>query len=268
MSRIGTRLQEMKAEGRKALVAYIVSGDPTPEATLATMHAMVARGVDIIELGVPFSDPMAEGPVIQKAHERALVHGMSLKSTFELVSKFRQTDQQTPVALMGYLNPIERMGYKAVAQAAAQAGVDGLLTVDMPPEEAGPLNDELKAVGLDNILLLAPTTTVERAKRITALASGFLYYVSLKGVTGAGHLDVESVRAKLAEFSSLTDVPVCVGFGIKDPATARAIAELADGVVVGSALVTKMADLADAGSDEIAQAVAEVVGSIRMALDA
>jgi len=268
MSRIGTRLQKMRAEGRKALVAYIVSGDPTPEATLATMHAMVAKGVDIIELGVPFSDPMAEGPVIQKAHERALVHGMSLRGTFELVRKFRESDQETPVALMGYLNPIERMGYKAVAEAAAQAGVDGLLTVDMPPEEAGLFNDELKAVGLDNILLLAPTTTVERAKRITALASGFLYYVSLKGVTGAGHLDVESVRAKLAEFSNLTDVPICVGFGIKDPETARAIADFADGVIVGSALVTKMGDLAHADSNEIADTVAELVGSIRVALDA
>jgi tryptophan synthase alpha chain len=268
MSRIGTRLQEMKAQGRKALVAYIVNGDPYPEATLPAMHAMVAQGVDIIELGVPFSDPMAEGPVIQKGHERALVHGTSLKSTFELVREFRETNKETPVVLMGYLNPIERMGYKAVAEAAAQAGVDGLLTVDLPPEEAAPLKEELASVRLDNILLLAPTTTVERARRITALATGFLYYVSLKGVTGAGHLDVDAVKAKLAEFGQLTELPMCVGFGIKDPATARAVADLADGVVIGSVLVAKVGDLVEASSDTIAAAVGDIIGSIRMALDA
>ncbi|MDQ2075535.1 tryptophan synthase subunit alpha [Marinimicrobium sp. ABcell2] len=268
MSRIGTRLQDMKAHGRKALVAYIVNGDPYPEATLPAMHAMVAQGVDIIELGVPFSDPMAEGPVIQKGHERALVHGTSLKGTFELVREFRKTNSETPVVLMGYLNPIERMGYKTVAETAAAAGVDGLLTVDLPPEEAAPLKSELTAVGLDNILLLAPTTTVERARRVTALATGFLYYVSLKGVTGAGHLDVDAVKSKLAEFGQLTELPMCVGFGIKDPATARAVADLADGVVIGSVLVSKMGDLADASADDIAAAVGDIVGSIRLALDA
>lgn len=267
MSRIAKRLQDLKADGRKALVAYIVSGDPNPEATLPTMHAMAEQGADIIELGVPFSDPMAEGPVIQKGHERALAHRTSLRSTLEVVRAFRETNAETPVVLMGYVNPIERMGYQAIAEQASAAGVDGLLTVDLPPEEAVPLKRELEAVGMDNILLLAPTTSVERAQRVAALASGFLYYVSLKGVTGAGHLDVEAIKRKLAEFGQLTDLPLCVGFGIKDPATARAVSDLADGVVVGSVLVNKMGAMEEAAASDIAAAVGAIVGGIRRALD-
>ncbi len=267
MSRIATRLDQAKKDGRKILVTYIVNGDPHPEATVPTMHALVAQGVDVIELGVPFSDPMAEGPVIQKGHERALAHQVSLRSTLETVRQFRQTNDQTPVVLMGYANPIERFGYQALARAAAEAGIDGLLTVDLPPEEVGDLKQELDAVGLDNIFLLAPTTKPERARKIAEYASGFLYYVSLKGVTGAGHLDVAEIKAKLAAFGELTNLPLCVGFGIKDPDTAKAVAQLADGVVVGSVLVEKMGALEGRSADEIATAVGDIAGAIRQALD-
>lgn len=267
MSRIQQRVAEAKSAGKKLLVAYIVNGDPQPEVTLPTLKAMVAKGVDVIELGVPFSDPMAEGPVIQKGHERALVHSTSLKGTLEIVRQFRQTDSKTPIILMGYANPVERFGYQEFAKAAAEAGVDGLLTVDLPPEEVQILKGALDEVGLDNIFLLAPTTTVERARRIAEHASGFLYYVSLKGVTGAGHLDVEDVRAKLAAFGELTDLPMCVGFGIKDAATAKAIAELADGVVVGSVLVDKMGSLAGQPAEVVAAAVGDIIGGMRTAID-
>lgn len=267
MSRISQRLNQAKASGKKILVAYVVNGDPFPQATLPTLHAMVAQGVDVIELGVPFSDPMAEGPVIQKGHERALEHGTSLKGTLEIVKQFRATNNTTPIVLMGYANPVERFGYAGFAKAAASAGVDGLLTVDLPPEEVVVLKAELDANGLDNIFLLAPTTTVERAKKIAAHASGFLYYVSLKGVTGAGHLDVDSVKSKLAEFGQLTDLPVCVGFGIKDPETAKAIAGLADGVVIGSVLVDKMGAQADKTAEEIAASVGDIISGIRKAID-
>lgn len=267
MSRIAQRLSQAKTAGKKILVAYIVNGDPHPQATLPVMHALVEQGVDVIELGVPFSDPMAEGPVIQKGHERALAHHISLKGTLDIVQQFRRTNSTTPVVLMGYANPVERFGYAAFAQAAAAAGVDGLLTVDLPPEEVVELKVHLDAQGLDNIFLLAPTTTVARAQKIAAHATGFLYYVSLKGVTGAGHLDVDSVKSKLAEFGQLTDLPVCVGFGIKDPETAKAVAALADGVVVGSVLVDKMGSMADQSAEHIAAAVGDIVGGIRRALD-
>ncbi len=267
MSRISQRLNQAKASGKKILVAYVVNGDPFPQATLPTLHAMVAHGVDVIELGVPFSDPMAEGPVIQKGHERALEHGTSLKGTLEIVKQFRATNNSTPIVLMGYANPVERFGYTEFAKAAADAGVDGLLTVDLPPEEVVVLKAELDANGLDNIFLLAPTTTVERAKKIAAHASGFLYYVSLKGVTGAGHLDVTAVKTKLAEFGKLTDLPVCVGFGIKDPETAKAVAGLADGVVIGSVLVDKMGAQADKNAEDIAASVGDIISSIRKAID-
>lgn len=267
MSRISQRLNQAKASGKKILVAYVVNGDPFPQATLPTLHAMVEQGVDVIELGVPFSDPMAEGPVIQKGHERALEHGTSLKGTLEIVKQFRATDNTTPVVLMGYANPVERFGYAEFARAAAEAGVDGLLTVDLPPEEVAVLKAELDANGLDNIFLLAPTTTVDRAKKIAAHASGFLYYVSLKGVTGAGHLDVAAVRAKLDEFGQLTDLPVCVGFGIKDPEMAKAIAGLADGVVIGSVLVDRMGAQADKKAEEIAASVGDIISSIRTAIN-
>lgn len=267
MSRIAKRLQDLRSRGRKALVTYIVNGDPYPEATLPTMHELVRQGADIIELGVPFSDPMAEGPVIQRGHERALKHGISLRGTLELVKRFRETDRETPVVLMGYANPIERMGYDTIARLSAESGVDGLLTVDLPPEEAVPLKKELEAVDVDNILLLAPTTSVERARRVAGIASGFIYYVSLKGVTGAGHLDVSSVKAKLDEFGQLTDLPLCIGFGIKGPDTAKQLAALGDGVVIGSVLVNRMGELHDQSAEQIAEAVGAIVGPIRKGLD-
>ncbi len=267
MNRITARLEALKTEGRKALVTYIVCGDPAPEATLPTMHELVAQGADIIELGVPFSDPMADGPVIQLAHERALAHNISLTDALAVVEEFRQTDSDTPVVLMGYANPVERMGYQTVAQRAQAAGVDGFLTVDLPPEEAADFNAELAAVDLKNVFLLAPTTSEARAQRIIPLASGFLYYVSLKGVTGAGHLDIDSVVEKVTEIRQLTDLPLCVGFGIKDGDSARQVAAVSDGVVVGSALVGTMGALSDASPADVARATGAILAPIRKALD-
>lgn len=265
MNRITQRLQALKDEGRKALATYIVCGDPVLEATLPAMHQLVKSGADILELGVPFSDPMAEGPTIQRAHERALKHHTSLKQTLEVVREFRRTDASTPVVLMGYANPVERFGYSAFATAAADAGVDGLLTVDFPPEEAEALNAELKKAGIENIFLIAPTTTETRIKHVASLASGFLYYVSLKGVTGASNLDTSSVQDKLAVIRRHSPLPILVGFGIKDAASAQALGNVADGVVIGSALVEAMAS---AGSqDAIAVALDERLAPVRAGLD-
>jgi tryptophan synthase alpha chain len=259
MSRIAACLATLSQQQKKALVPYIVAGDPDYATTLAALQAMVKAGADILEVGVPFSDPMAEGPVIQKGHERALASGMSMLKVLDLVREFRQTDNNTPIVLMGYANPVERMGYAAFADAASAAGVDGLLVVDIPAEEATDLNRELKRVGIDNIYLLAPTTTDDRAKKTCELATGYLYYVSLKGVTGAGNLDIDAVQNKVEHFRRFTSLPICVGFGIKDAETARAIAVCADGVVVGSVLVEKMAAQ---GKDSVA-AVAAIIDSMR-----
>ena len=266
-NRISAKLAALKAANKKALVSYIVVGDPRPAVSLAAMQALVKSGTDIIELGIPFSDPMAEGPVIQKGHERALAHGVSLRLTFKLVEEFRKHDNETPVVLMGYANPIEHIGYKEFAKIAALAGVDGVLTVDLPPEELEGFNEELKANNMHNIFLLAPTSSNERIKRISQAASGFLYYVSLKGVTGAGNLNVESVKQKLQEIRAHSDLPVLVGFGIKNAENARAIGELADGVVVGSLLVNAMGEHADATTEEICKQLQEHVSSIRSGLD-
>lgn len=269
MSRIKSCLQELAAQNKKALVPYIVCGDPTLETTLPAMQSLVQAGANIIELGVPFSDPMAEGPVIQKAHERALVHHTSLRSALKIVRQFRETDNKTPVVLMGYANPVERMGYAEFAQQASAAGIDGVLTVDLPPEEASDLNIELKKVGMDNIFLLAPTTTPDRAKQICEMATGYLYYVSLKGVTGAGNLDMDEVKNKVSEFRKFTSLPICVGFGIKDAASAKRIADVADGAVVGSVLVEKMASLHANHAPYfcIADALANILGDMRRAID-
>lgn len=272
MSRITQCLQGLQAEGRKALIPYLVAGDPNPEFTVPMMHELVAKGADIIELGIPFSDPMAEGPVIQLAHERALEYHVSLTHAMEMVAEFRQSNQHTPVVLMGYANPVYHMGFERFAKAASAAGIDGLLTVDMPPEEADELNAALKAAAIDAIYLIAPTTTRQRIKSIAEHATGYLYYVSLKGVTGAGHLDIESVRAKLLEIKSITALPITVGFGIKDAETAAAISTVAQGVVVGSALVKKTIELfqADAskGGVAIAQQAAQLIADMRKAMDA
>lgn len=265
MNRITKKIQALKQQQRKALITYIVNGDPTPEITLASLHALVDAGADILEIGVPFSDPMAEGPVIQRGHERALAHGTSLRGTLELVKAFREQNQDTPVVLMGYANPVERMGYAEFAQAAAEVGVDGLLTVDLPPEEAEDLHSQLQERGLESIFLLAPTSTDERVKRVAELAGGFIYYVSLKGVTGASHLDISSVKEKLAVISRYSELPVMVGFGIKDGLSAQAVSSYADGVVVGSALVEVMGS--GHSQTQILEGLSTKVASIRAALD-
>lgn len=227
---------------RKALIPFITAGDPQPAFTVPLMHALVSAGANIIELGVPFSDPMADGPVIQAADERALEHHVGLHHVLDMVKEFREQDNETPVVLMGYLNPIEIMGYARFAEQASEAGVDGALVVDMPPEEAGEFNELMQQHDLNTIFLISPTTDAKRIALINRFASGYLYYVSLKGVTGANTLDVDSVAEKLQEIRSITDLPVGVGFGIKDGETAQAVARVADAVVVGSALVKQIAE--------------------------
>jgi tryptophan synthase alpha chain len=266
MSRLAEKFAELKAQGRKALIPFITAGDPQPSFTVPMLHAMVEAGADVIELGVPFSDPMADGPVIQRASERALAHRVGLRKVLELVAEFRKTDSKTPIVLMGYLNPIEIMGYQAFADAARQADVDGVLTVDLPPEEAETCVALLSERGIDQIFLLAPNTTAERIQRMDAAGSGYLYYVSLKGVTGAGHLDSADVEAKLQLIRQHTALPVGVGFGVKDAVTARVISRIADGVVVGSALISRI----EANLDDAAKAKQEIVAllqSMRQAMD-
>lgn len=265
MSRIANCLAQLKQQNKKALVPYFVAGDPQLELCVPMMHALVEAGADIIELGVPFSDPMAEGPVIQMAHERALVHNTSLRDVLSCVKQFREKDATTPVVLMGYANPVEVMGYEAFAQKAQESGVDGVLTVDMPPEEATDFIAALKRHGLDNIFLIAPTTTEDRIRLIAGKASGYLYYVSLKGVTGAGNLDVQSVVEKVELIQSITNLPLCVGFGIKDADSAQKIAQIADGAVVGSALVDRMVSAKNAA--EALQNTKTFLQSLRQAID-
>ena len=267
--RMKKRFAELAGVGRKAVIPYIVAGDPAPGITVALMHRLVEAGADIIELGVPFSDPMAEGPTIQRGHERALEHGIRLCDALDMVASFRERDSETPVLLMGYANPVLGMGVEVFADRAQAAGLDALLTVDMPPEEVEPLNRELKRVGLDNIFLVAPTTPAARVEKITQVATGFVYYVSLKGVTGAGHLDVDDVVAHVETIRSFTDLPVAVGFGIKDADSAATVARCADGVVVGSALVQLLADGAAGGADEatLLDAAGEFLATIRAGVD-
>jgi tryptophan synthase alpha chain len=266
MNRIARRFQELHRAGRKALIPYITAGDPRPEFTVPMLHALVEAGADIVELGAPFSDPMADGPVIQQACERALAQGMSLRRVLEQVREFRQTDAETPVVLMGYLNPIETMGYDAFIAGARDAGVDGVLTVDLPPEEAVDLAEPLIAAGIAPIFLLAPTSSSERIRHTAELAQGYLYYVSLKGVTGSAALNVAEVADKLAVIRALTDLPLGVGFGIKDPPTAAAVARIADAVVVGSALVGKMGELAG-DPERMRREVGELLAAMRKAMD-
>lgn len=269
MSRIAGRFKQLAEQGRKALIPYIVVGDPALEVTLPLMHALVANGADIIELGVPFSDPMSEGPVIQLAHERALANGVSLRDALAVVKAFRETDTDTPVLLMGYANPVEHMGHAVFADAAAEAGLDALLTVDIPPEEVTGINTELHRVEMDNIFLVAPTTPDKRIERIVDQASGFIYYVSLKGVTGAGHLDAADVAEHVARIRERSDLPVAVGFGIKDASSAASVAGIADGVVVGSALIRAMAGVIESGGDHAAaqDAAVNLLAEIRKGVD-
>lgn len=240
MSIIKTTFERLQAQGRKALIPFITSGDPDPAQTVPLMHTMVDAGADLIELGVPFSDPMADGPTIQRASERALRKGVCLQQILDMVAEFRTRNQTTPVVLMGYANPIEAMGIDAFALAARQAGVDGVLVVDYPPQESAAFVLALKAQAIDPIFLLAPTSTSERIAQVAALASGYIYYVSLKGVTGSAALDVAAVAAQLPAIRAATGLPVSVGFGIRDAATAGAVARIADGVVIGSRLVEEI----------------------------
>jgi tryptophan synthase alpha chain len=267
MSRIATCIAALQAQQRKALVPYVTAGDPQPDVTVPLLHAMVEAGANMLEIGVPFSDPMADGPVIQAACERALRHHVTLHRVLDMVREFRQQDETTPIILMGYLNPIEVWGYADFAQAAAAAGVDGVLTVDMPPEEAAELAGAFRDNGIDTIFLLAPTSDAERMRKVGEMASGFLYYVSFKGVTGANRLDVQAVTAKLEELRKFTQLPVGVGFGIRDGEAAAQVAQIADAVVVGSVLVTRVAELADQPA-AIPAAVAAIVGELRTAMDA
>jgi tryptophan synthase alpha chain len=267
MNRIDQRFAELQNQNRKALIPFITAGDPSPQYTVGFMHALVEAGADVMELGVPFSDPMADGPVIQKACERALKHGVRLSHLFEMVSEFRRQDSETPVVLMGYLNPIERIGLDAFAEQAAAAGVDGVLIVDMPPEEAEEVGPLLKARGLASIFLVAPTTSRARAATICAHGEGYLYYVSLKGVTGSAILNADDVASHLAPLREMTRLPLCVGFGIRDGASAAEVGKVADGVIVGSALVSRIADNLDT-PEKIVGELTSVLGDMRRALDA
>ena len=266
MSRISTQIAAVHKAGRKALIPYLVAGDPEPSVTVDFMHQLVTAGVDIIELGIPFSDPMAEGPVIQRAHERALAHKVSLNDALLMVETFRQTNTQTPVVLMGYANPVEVMGYDAFAARCAEVGVDGVLTVDLPPEESHDLGVALKSQNIDVIYLLAPTTSDARIEAICNAASGYIYYVSLKGVTGAANLDVAAVETRINKIRQSTDLPLCVGFGISGPEAAASVAAVADGVVVGSAIVKQFDDNV-ASAHAVEQALG-LISSMRAAMDA
>ena len=264
MSRIPARFERLRREGRAGLIAYIAAGDPSAQLSVPLMHELVRCGADVVELGVPFSDPMADGPVIQRASERGIRNGVGLRRCLEMVAEFRSADGDTPVVLMGYANPIEHMGTAAFVAAAARAGVDGVLVVDYPPEECEELAAALRQAGIDEIFLLAPTSTEQRMDDVARRAGGFLYYVSLKGITGAGHIDVDAVAARLPAIRAHSKLPLAVGFGIRDGASARAVARVADAVVVGSRLIE---DMEKAGAQGALAAAGRLVDEIRRAID-
>ena len=264
-SRIDATFARLTVEKRKALIPFITVGDPTPETTLPLMHEMVRAGVDIIELGVPFSDPMADGPVIQRASERALKHGVGLKDVLACVTQFRTTNNATPVVLMGYANPIERMGIDTFADAAVAAGVDGVLVVDYPPEESAALLAAMDSRGIATIYLLSPTSSPARIKLVASAARGYVYYVSLKGVTGAGNINTVEVGRKIAEIKSQVKIPVGVGFGIRDGATARLVSEVADAVVIGSRIIQ---EIESSTPENVIANVGKLVRGFRLAMDA
>jgi tryptophan synthase alpha chain len=264
MSRIQKVFTALKEQQRKALVPFITAGDPAPGLTLDFMHALVAGGADVIELGVPFSDPMADGPVIQRASERALAQGMTLKHCIELVSQFRQTNQTTPIVLMGYANPIERLGTQNFVKLAKAAGVDGVLVVDYPPEECEDFALACAQAEIDPIFLLAPTSSVERIAQVGALAKGYIYYVSLKGVTGAANLNTQEVASIIPQIRAATTVPIAVGFGVRDAASAVAVSQTADGVVIGSKIVQLLEEADPAMRVQLLQSF---IREIREALD-
>lgn len=265
MSRIAQTLSALESAGRKALIPFITAGDPDLATTVPLMHALVESGADIIELGVPFSDPMADGPTIQRSSERALLKKVSLRNVIAVVAEFRTRNKTTPVVLMGYANPIEAMGVDAFAAAAAAAGADGVLVVDYPPEESHDFARAVRAVGLDVIFLIAPTSTEKRIKAVGEIGSGYIYYVSLKGVTGAGHIDVTEVARRIPAIRRTVGMPVGVGFGIRDGASARALAAVADGVVIGSRIIE---EIENSRPDEILPRVKALLSGIRQAMDA
>ncbi len=264
MSRIPDTFRKLQAQGRKALIPFVTAGDPNPAMTVPIMHALIGAGADIIELGVPFSDPMADGPTIQRSSERALKHGVGLKHVLGMVREFRTANRTTPVVLMGYANPIEAMGYAAFVDTAQTAGVDGVLVVDYPPEESRQLVDLLKARGIDSIFLLSPTSEDSRMELVGRMATGYIYYVSLKGVTGAAHLDLQQVTAKLPQIRSHIRLPIGVGFGIRDAQTAKAIAAISDAVVIGSRLVQ---EIESSDPDQVLGNLSTLLGGIRRAMD-
>ncbi|WP_338765415.1 tryptophan synthase subunit alpha [Massilia sp. METH4] len=264
MSRIAQTFAALKAHNKTGLVTFITAGDPSPALTVPLLHALVAGGADVLELGVPFSDPMAEGPVIQRACERALVHGIGIRHVFEYVREFRKTNQHTPVVLMGYANPIERIGVDAFVEQSREVGADGAIVVDYPPEECEEFAARMRAAGLDLIFLLAPTSTEERVAQVAKVGSGFSYYVSLKGVTGAGHIDTAQVAERIAAIRRHVSLPIGVGFGIRDAATAKVLAGVADAVVIGSRIIQEI----EASEPEQAPAAVQAfVAGIRRALD-
>ena len=263
MSRIDTTFAKLKQSNRKALIPFITAGDPSPELTVPLLHALVMAGADVLELGVPFSDPMADGPTIQRASERALKLGVSLRSVLDMVAEFRKQDATTPVVLMGYGNPIEAMGWAAFAQRCAEVGVDGVLTVDFPPEESHDAFEHLQRYNIAPIFLLAPTTKESRIEQVAKLARGYVYYVSLKGVTGSGNIDLSAIEDKMPQLRKHIKLPIGVGFGIRDAATASVVAKLCDGVVVGSRIVQ---EIEDSTAQNVVENVTRLVKELRQAI--
>lgn len=270
MTRIDSTFETLKSQQKKALIPYVMAGDPNPETTVGLLHDLVRHGADMIEIGLPFSDPMADGPTVALAAERALAAGTSTRDALDMVAKFRETDSDTPIILMGYLNPVEIIGYDNFVAKCESAGVDGILMVDLPPSEAGSFTKHLTEGSMNEIFLLSPTTLPERRRQVLTHCGGYIYYVSLKGVTGSAALDTTDVATQVQAIKSETDLPVCVGFGIRDGASAKAIGAHADGVIVGSALVQNFADIDACDPEAVAKAQANIMAKmdeLRSALD-
>lgn len=269
MTRIEQTFHQLRMQGKKALIPYIMAGDPTPHVTVDLLHDLVKHGVDIIELGLPFSDPMADGPTIALAGERALANGTSTLQAIDMVKQFRQTNQTTPILVMGYLNPVEILGYDNFIHLCVEAGIDGVLLVDLPPHEAGDFTKKLAKHSMNEIFLLAPTTLPERREQIFNSSSGFIYYVSLKGVTGSSALNTDEVNQNLQAIKQQTDLPICVGFGIRDAQSVKAVKQYADGVIVGSELVKNFADVGDDNAKIVKakQQLLAKIDELRQALD-
>lgn len=264
MSRIADTFKALKQNSRKALIPFITAGDPEPGITVLLMHKLVNAGADIIELGVPFSDPMADGPTIQRSYERALRHNINLEIVLEMVAEFRKTNTNTPVVLMGYANPVESIGYESFSARAKVSGVDGVLIVDYPPEECEEWLKNLNANRIDAVFLISPTTPKRRVQQVAKRAQGFIYYVSLKGVTGAAHFDLKEVADRLTELRSYISIPIGVGFGIHDIVTAKAVSRIADAVVVGSRIIK---EIEESSKDKILINVSKLVESLRSSID-